>query len=168
MTGPRVVFVGPMGAGKTRLGKRVAASLGVPFVDTDRVIVTQHGPIAEIFDTHGEERFRALEREAVSEALQTAGVISLGGGAVLDAGTRADLAPLPVVWLTITPEAVAARLVGSGRPLVRDGGLEAWQRIAESRRPLYAEVADVEFDTSRRPIDHIARDIVAWLETEDR
>lgn len=164
MTGPRVVFIGPMGAGKTRIGKRVARLLDVPFTDTDKVIVARHGEIAAIFDEHGEAHFRALERAAVHEALAGEGVVSLGGGAVLDPGTGAELAELPVVYLSATAEAVAPRLVDGRRPLVR-GGIEDWQRIYDARRALYEELASVEFDTSRLPKDRLAQDIVTWLES---
>jgi len=124
MTGPVAVFIGPMGAGKTRIGKRVAKALGVPFTDTDKVIVAQHGPIADIFDAHGEPHFRALERAAVAEALRGEGVVSLGGGAVLAPETQELLAGLPVILLHVEADAVAARLADGKRPLVR-GGLAA-------------------------------------------
>ncbi|MBN9141993.1 MAG: shikimate kinase [Micrococcales bacterium] len=163
MTGPLAVFIGPMGAGKTRVGKRVARALGVPFVDTDKVIVAEHGPIADIFDAHGEPHFRALERDVVREALGGAGIVSLGGGAVLDESTREALADLPVVYLRITADAVAARLGDGRRPLVRDGVGE-WQRIYDARRSVYEGLANVSFDTSRLPIDKIAEDVVTWIE----
>lgn len=163
MTTPRAVFIGPMGSGKTRIGKRVARALEVDFTDTDKMIVASHGPIAEIFDTHGEPHFRALERAAVHDALQRGGVVSLGGGAVLDDDTRAELAALPVVYLTITSDAVAARLGDGKRPLVR-GGIEDWVRIFEARRPIYESLAQTTLDTSRLPAERIAADIVTWLE----
>lgn len=163
MTGPRAVFIGPMGAGKTRIGKRVARLLDAPFTDTDKVIVARHGEIAAIFDAHGEAHFRALERAVVHEALTGEGVVSLGGGAVLDADTRAELAGLPVVYLSATAEAVAPRLADGRRPLVR-GGIEDWQRIYDARRATYEALASVEFDTSRLPRDRIAADIAAWAE----
>lgn len=164
MSGPLVVFVGPMGSGKTRLGKRVARALDAPFTDTDKVIVAEHGPIATIFDEHGESRFRALERAAVHEALTREGVVSLGGGAILDADTRAELAALPVVSLGISADAVAERLGDGKRPLVR-GGIADWQRIYDARRELYAEVAGLTLDTSHRPFEALVGEVLAWLET---
>lgn len=161
---PPGVFVGPMATGKTKIGRRVARILNAGFTDTDKVIVREHGPISEIFAAHGERRFRELEREAVAAALRTGDVVSLGGGAVLDARTRADLAPLPVVLLTVSPEVVAGRLAAQAgkRPLVA-GGVEDWIRIAAERRPLYDEVASVAFDTSSGDFDTIAREVAAWL-----
>ena len=163
MTGPLAVFIGPMGAGKTRIGKRVARTLDVPFTDTDRVIVAAHGPIADIFDQHGEPHFRALERDAVHAALTGDGIVSLGGGAVLDPGTRQELSALPVVYLSVTADAVAARLGGDKRPLVR-GGIDDWQRIYDARRDIYDELATLELDTSRLPYERLAQEVVTWLE----
>jgi shikimate kinase len=163
MTAPLAVFIGPMGAGKTRVGKRVARALELPFTDTDKVIVAAHGPIAEIFDAHGEPHFRALERDVVHEALHGTGIVSLGGGAVLDESTQRVLADLPVVYLQVSADAVAPRLGDGKRPLVR-GGVGDWQRIYDARRPTYERLAAVTFDTSRLPYDRIAQDVVTWIE----
>ncbi|BDZ56311.1 shikimate kinase [Agromyces marinus] len=157
-----IVLVGPMGAGKSRVGARLAASLGVPFIDTDQRIARRHGPIDEIFEREGEAYFRVAEREVVAEALREEAVISLGGGAILDAATRADLGRLAVVRLDVTPEAVAPRLVGGSRPLLAAGGLERWTRIRDERRPLYDEVADLTIDTSRRSVARIVAQITEW------
>lgn len=166
---PRLVLIGPMGAGKSRVGKRVARLLGARFVDTDRLVVAAHGPIAEIFDRHGEPHFRTLEREAVADALASDGVVALGGGAVLDPATRERLAGLPVVLLTVSAEAVEARLAGGKRPLVRDGGLAAWERILEERRPVYEALAVLRLDTSHRADDQLAAELADWVrERESR
>ncbi|MGM1016336.1 MAG: shikimate kinase [Actinomycetota bacterium] len=163
-----LVLVGPMGAGKTSVGKRIARELAVPFVDTDKRIVSAHGPIPDIFERHGEPHFRDLERTAVADALLDAdtdgGVISLGGGAVTDARTRERLRAYAVVFLTVSREAVAERIRGDNRPLLRgeDDPVERWARIFEERRSWYDEVSDVVFDTSRRPMHRIAEEIVAW------
>ncbi|ALX66983.1 shikimate kinase [Microbacterium sp. XT11] len=158
-----LVLVGPMAAGKTSVGRRVARALGVPFIDTDKRVSAAHGPIPEIFAQSGEAHFRDLERAAVAEALSEGGVVSLGGGAVTDSGTRALLARHPVVLLTVSKEAVAHRLAGGGRPLLEgDDPVERWARIYDERRRWYLEVADVTFDTSRRPMQRIADDIAAW------
>ena len=164
MSGPVMVLVGPMGAGKTRVGKRVARLLGSTFADTDKMIVAEHGPIADLFATQGEPRFRELEREAVHRALSGDGIVSLGGGAVLDADTRAELAALPVVLLTVSARAVEGRLGGGKRPLIRDG-VSDWQRIYDDRKHLYEEVADLVVDTSHRPYDTIAEEVAAWART---
>lgn len=163
MTGPLAVFIGPMGAGKTRIGRRVSRALGVPFTDTDKVIVAEHGAIADLFDTHGEAHFRALERAAVHRALAGDGIVSLGGGAVLDAETRAELSAHPVVYLSVTADAVEARLENGKRPLVR-GGIDDWQRIYDARRPIYEELAVLTLSTAGRADVDIAQDVLSWLE----
>lgn len=77
--------------------------------------------------------------------------------------TRAAMAGAHVVLLTVTAEAVAARIVGSDRPLIAAGGITAWQRILDERADTYAELAHAVFDTSRRPMSRVAEDIVAWV-----
>jgi shikimate kinase len=154
-----IVLVGPMGAGKSRVGQRLANDAGAPFVDTDVRIAERYGPIDEIFDREGEEYFRIVEREVVAEALREEAVVSLGGGAVLHADTRDDLASLPVVWLQVSREAVTPRLTGGNRPLIAAGGIDAWAAILEARRPLYEAVADLAIDTSRRSVARIVDDI---------
>lgn len=161
-----VVLIGPMGAGKTSVGRRVAKRLGRAFVDTDKEIVKEHGPIPALFESLGEPGFRELERDAVTAALAGTVVVSLGGGAVLDEGTRARLRDERVVLLTVTPEAVESRIRGSDRPLLHHGGIAAWKRIAAERAPIYASLADLTLDTSNRPLSHVVDDIVAWVETE--
>lgn len=160
-----IVLIGPPAAGKSRVGKRLAKRLGLPFVDTDAVVVAEHGPIARIFATHGEPYFRALERTAVAEAVSQPGIVSLGGGAVLDPDTQADLAATRVVLLTVRPEAIASRLGNGKRPLVTD--LESWTRLVEARAPLYTSLADFTADTSTRPIDSIVEEIARWVEEGD-
>ncbi|SDS65960.1 shikimate kinase [Microterricola viridarii] len=161
-----LVFIGPMAAGKSKIGRLVARGLDVPFRDTDKLVSAVHGPIPEIFAAHGEAEFRRLERVAVRDALAEDAVVALGGGAVLDAATQAELAGHTVVLLTVSREAVGRRLSG-GRPLLdsdgdADAAVERWAAIAAARTPIYESLATVTFDTSARPISHIADDIVTW------
>jgi shikimate kinase len=158
-----LVFIGPMASGKSKIGRRVARTLRVPFIDTDTDIVAAHGSITEIFASAGEEHFRTLERAAVAAALQRhRAVVSLGGGAVLDPATRADLRHVTVISLSTTAEAVRNRTKNAKRPLLA-AGPDAWQRIYDERRPLYEALASIHFDTSTRPVDAIAADIVKWV-----
>ncbi|MDQ1136646.1 shikimate kinase [Microbacterium sp. SORGH_AS 1204] len=161
--GPAVVLIGPMGAGKTSVGRRVARALGTPFTDTDKLVVRDHGPIPALFVAHGEPHFRALERDAVAEALARGGVVALGGGAVLDPVTRERLTAHRVVLLTVAPHVVASRIHGDERPLL--GGedpVARWQRIYDERRSVYERTADITFDTSSGPLVRVVDDIVAW------
>ncbi len=158
---PLVVLIGPPGAGKTRLGKRVARILGAPFIDTDRSIVAEHGAIADIFANQGEPRFRAIERAIVAEALKQPAVVSLGGGAVLNLETQAELVGHAVVLVTVSVDAIALRIAGSKRPLVT--GVTDWSRLVEARRDIYERLATQTWDTSNRPIDSIAMEIADWV-----
>lgn len=161
-----IVFIGPSGAGKSRLGKRVARLLDVPFADTDKLIVAENGPISQIFRDHGEPYFRAIERETVARALEGDGILSLGGGAVLDPATQDDLAAHRVVFLTISPEAVSQRVAGdTERPLLRNG-VQDWIALNEPRWEIYERLADVTFDTSHRANDEMANEVAAWLTTQ--
>lgn len=168
MTGsaPLLVVIGPPGAGKSLLGKQVARLLRVPFVDTDRRIVAQHGPIATIFSERGEEWFRAAERIEVAKALGERAVVSLGGGAVLNPQTQAQLAGIRVALVTVTPEAVDKRLAGSVRPLLKDG-LESWKRIVEERRELYERLATRTVDSSHRTASSLAHELAEWVQREE-
>jgi shikimate kinase len=159
--------MGPMGAGKSSVGRRVARRLGVTFIDTDSRIQSAHGAITEIFATHGERRFREWERETVAGALAENAVVALGGGSILNADTRRDLLGHTVILLTISPESFARRVDTSKRPLLH-GDPDAWARIRDERMPIYEELATVTFDTSDIPLDGVADAIVAWLRKDDR
>ena len=157
-----MVVVGPPAAGKTRVAKRLGRILDVDVVDTDTEVVKRWGPIPDIFATHGEDFFRAQERDAVENALTTSGVVALGGGAVVDASTQADLVAHRVALITITAEAVAPRLENDKRPLL-GGGLDAWKELVTQRHWVYQAVATREFDASHRSIDDVADEVAAWV-----
>jgi shikimate kinase len=150
-----------MGSGKTKLGKRVAAILGKPFVDTDRMIVAGHGSISGIFAEFGEAHFRGLERVAVEDALALDAVVALGGGAILNTDTQADLADRRVALITVSAVAVEPRIAGTKRPLVT-GGIASWVAIMEARREIYERLATRTWDTSSRPLTTIAEEIADW------
>jgi shikimate kinase len=166
VTARTVAVIGPMGAGKSSIGRKLAKRLEVPFADTDQRIVARHGVIADLFAERGEPAFRVLERAVVAEALAEGGVVALGGGAVLDPATRDDLASCTVVLLTVDEDAVATRLESGKRPLLV-AGLDSWRRIAAERADLYAALADVVVDTSRRPMAHLVEELAARLESEE-
>ncbi|HEU4813839.1 MAG TPA: shikimate kinase [Xanthomonadaceae bacterium] len=147
-----LVLVGPMGAGKTSIGKRVADRLGLAFVDSDREVEAHTGArVATIFDCEGEAGFRARERASLATLLAGEGlVVATGGGAVLDPGTRTLLrARAFVVHLHVGIEEQFQRLARDRtRPLIaRDDREDVLRRLAVERAPLYAEVADLRFDT---------------------
>ncbi|MEU3854738.1 shikimate kinase [Streptomyces sp. NPDC029554] len=166
MSGPLVVLVGPMGVGKSTVGRLLAERLGVSYRDTDDDIVAAQGrTIAEIFAGEGEDAFRAIEARAVARALAGhGGVLALGGGAVLDAGTRALLAGLPVVFLDVDA-GEAVRRIGRdpGRPLLAGDPRRRWRALAEARRSLYTQVARAVVDTTGRAPAGVVEAVLAAL-----
>ncbi len=145
---PHLIFVGPMGAGKTSIGKRIAERFGLAFVDVDQYIVEQVGAdIPTIFEHVGEAGFRERESAALRLLLEGQGkLVSTGGGAVLDAGNRQLLRQHGfVVFLQVSVQGQLKRLGRcSNRPLLqRPDREEALARMAELRNPLYHEVADL-------------------------
>ncbi|MGW4115402.1 shikimate kinase [Actinosynnema sp. NPDC004786] len=148
---PRYVVLGPPGAGKTTVGTLLAERLGVPFRDTDDDVVAKAGkPISDIFTDDGEPAFRAMEEQAVADALATHdGVLALGGGAVLSAATRGRLAGHPVVFLNVgMAEGVRRTGMSSARPLLAGVNPRAtFKVLLDARLPLYREVATIEVTT---------------------
>jgi shikimate kinase len=153
-----LVLVGPMGVGKTTIGKKLAKALELPFVDTDAIITSEHGKISEIFEVQGETKFRELEEEVVFGQLAHSSVIATGGGAVLSEHTRAALASAFVVYLATDGRHMASRLQNGDRPLLKNG-VNDWRRIYESRRHLYEQVADLTVDTSGKALVAIISEI---------
>ncbi|MEO3766677.1 shikimate kinase [Streptomyces sp. B8F3] len=166
--GPAVVLVGPPGAGKSTVGAVLAARLGTTVRDTDEDVEKAAGkPIPEIFYDDGEPAFRALERAAVRTALaEHPGVLALGGGAVMDAGTRELLAAHRVVFLDVEM-ADAVKRVGldAPRPLLAVNPRQQWRTLMEQRRPHYTEVARATVTTAGRTPDEVAELVLAALES---
>ncbi|MFJ2850764.1 3-dehydroquinate synthase [Streptomyces rubiginosohelvolus] len=167
MSGPLVVLVGPMGVGKSTVGELLAARLGTTYRDTDADVVAEAGkPIAEIFYDEGEEHFRALERRAVAAAVAGhPGVLSLGGGAVLDGATRELLAGLPVVYLSMDVDEAVRRVgLGAARPLLAVNPRRQWRELMDARRHLYEEVARTVVATDENTPEEVAQAIIDALE----
>ena len=156
---PLVVLVGPPGAGKTTVGRLLAQRHRVEFLDTDAVVEQRAGkPVADIFVEDGEAAFRTLERQAVADALATHhGVLALGGGAVLDPGSRALLAGHRVVLLDVGPADAAERVgLNRDRPLLLGNPRARLRELLAQRRPLYAQVATATVDTGGRSPGEVA------------
>ncbi|MFF5921260.1 shikimate kinase [Streptomyces flavochromogenes] len=165
--GPLVVLVGPMGSGKSTVGALLAERLGAPYRDTDADIVAAEGrEISDIFIEDGEEHFRALERDAVAAALAGhEGVLALGGGAILDAGTRALLAGLPVAYLSMDVDEAVRRVgLNTARPLLAVNPRRQWRELMEARRHLYTEVARAVVTTDDRTPEEVAGAVLAALD----
>ena len=163
---PVAVVIGAPGAGKSTVGRRVAEALHVGFVDTDRLVEDRAGmSVADIFVTQGEPAFRAMEEQAVADALEGDGVVALGGGAITSAMTRERLASHIVVWLQVGL-ADAARRVGmnTARPLLLGNVRQTMGALLDQRVPLYEAAATMSVDTSGRPVRDVVAEVVAGLQ----
>ena len=156
MTSPVAILIGPPGAGKSTVGALLAARLEVGFTDTDTEVEEAAGkPVGDIFIEDGEAAFRALEREAVARAVASHdGVLSLGGGAVLDPGTQLLLTERLVVYLA-TGFAAAAKRVGmdTSRPLLIGNPRARLRALLEQRLPIYEKLARITVTTDGRAPD---------------
>lgn len=160
MTTPVVVLVGAPGAGKSSVGAVLADLLKVPLRDVDSDIEAAEGrSISDIFTSDGEDHFRSLERTAVASALaEHAGVLALGGGAVLDPDTRDLLRGHQVVFLAVSmPQGVQRTGMAANRPLLVGVNPRAtFKSLLDARLPLYREVAVLEVDTDTRNVVEVA------------
>jgi shikimate kinase len=159
---PRVVLVGPMGAGKTTVAEILGAEWGLGVRDTDADIVASTGrEISDIFVESGEDVFRDLEAAAVATALaEHDGVLALGGGAVLRTETRELLADVPVVFLRVgLSDAVKRVGLGTGRPLLLGNVRARIKALLDERTPVYESVARHVVETDDRTPDEVAAEI---------
>jgi len=154
---PNLIFIGPMGAGKTSIGRRVAERLGLHFVDADQWVESHTGvAVRTIFEVEGEAGFRRRERHALEELCRGEHqLIATGGGAVLDPANRELLAARGfVVWLRTPVERQLERLSRDrNRPLL--AAPDRRQRLtamAAERDPLYAETCDLVFESDQRKV----------------
>jgi shikimate kinase len=163
--GSVLVLIGFMGAGKTTVGRLLAAKLGVPFADSDLIIEDRAGKaVRQIFADHGEPAFRQLEHEVIADQLGGPGrVLALGGGAAAHPGTRGLLAAVPVVYLRVSYAEALKRVGGDrGRPMLARPDVEL---LYAERDPVYAETARCTIDTDGRSPEEIALDILARLDS---
>jgi shikimate kinase len=162
-----VVLIGLMGSGKTSVGKELARHLGLPWMDLDRELERRHKrSVALQFELDGEPLFRRRERALLARLVAAGpGVISAGGGVVLDPANRALLRRCVTVYLQASASALAGRLKGPQalrRPLLRGGKVEsALRRLARRRGPLYRSCAACTVRASQGSAVEVARR-VAW------
>ncbi|MES9855642.1 MAG: shikimate kinase AroK [Sedimenticola sp.] len=164
-----IFLVGPMGAGKTTIGRQVAVLLGLEFSDSDHEIQERTGvDIPTIFDFEGEEGFRKREKAIIDDLTHQDGyVLATGGGAVLDPANRRNLSSRGfVVYLYCSPEQQYERtLRDRNRPLLQtDDPLKRLQNLLEERDPLYRQTADIVVTTEKRGAATVAKEIVSQFE----
>lgn len=167
---PRVVLVGLPGSGKTTVGKRLANVLHTSAVDTDQLLEQAHSaPCGDVFNQLGEQDFRKEEAKAVAEALQTDGIVSIGGGAVLTESTRILLANQRVVYLYVTAEEGVRRTQGNDdRPLLNvDDPATRYEQLLEERAQFYEEVANLLVHSDGKEPQRVVTDILQFLEEDE-
>jgi shikimate kinase len=162
--GRNVYLIGPMGSGKTAVGRRLATLLGKQFFDSDAEIEKRTGvDIRFIFEKEGETRFREREREVIADLTALDGVVvATGGGAILDPKNRERLAETgTVVYLETTLDTLVRRTKTSKtRPLLmNDDPRNVLERMMVTRRPLYENTADLRIETTGRQVRAVAADI---------
>jgi len=167
---PNLVLVGPMGAGKTTIGKRLAQQLGLTFVDADHRLEELTGaPVPLIFECEGEAGFRARESALIAELCAGSGqLIATGGGAVLSTENRNCLREHGyVVYLQVSVAQQLQRLARDrSRPLLASGDKEEkLAALAKIRQPLYLELADLVFDSDGLSLPHAAERLHDLIES---
>lgn len=167
--GRAIVLVGMMGSGKSSVGRRLAARLGLPFVDADTEIETAAGmTIPEIFAQRGETEFRDGERRVIGRILATRSplVLATGGGAFMNAETRERIADLGIsIWLKAEPEVLMRRVrKRSNRPLLQTADPEGTlRRMLGEREPVYA-LSDLTLVSRDEPHDVVVSAAITALE----
>jgi len=168
VTPKNIFLVGPMGAGKTTVGKQLAKALRYDFIDSDHEIERRTGAgIPLIFDIEGEEGFRRWEKVVIDDLTQRRSlVLATGGGAVLDEGNRSLLRQRGVVvYLRATADQLYQRTAKDrNRPLLQTKNPRAKiQELIAARDPLYRDVADITVDTGPGSVRNVVNQITAHL-----
>ena len=162
---PRVVLIGPPGAGKTSIGRSLAKTMNVEFADTDALIEVDQGKnVSQIFVDDGEPYFRKVEERICCAALRDSnGVLSLGGGSVLTPSVADSIreSGSEVIFLDVSL-AVAAPRIGFNRdrPLLLNNPRQQWQRLMDARRPVYESLATTKIEVENRSVNQIVKEIL--------
>jgi shikimate kinase len=165
---PRAIFIGPMGSGKSTIGKAVAHALDLPFRDTDSIIEElEQLPVSQIFIDKGEDYFRAIEKKVLrDELLSDDSILALGGGAPIsvDAQSALKVSSAPVIYLDISLASVAPRIgFNRDRPLLLHNPRGQWQTLMEVRRPIYESIANIIIDVNGKTQKKIVEEALGAL-----
>lgn len=167
------ILIGPPGSGKSSVGKSLAQRMGVEFSDTDTIIEKKwNKSISDIFVESGEPYFREIERAVVLDRLEKGvGVLSLGGGSVLDQQAQSALRnnPTPIVFLDVSLASASPRVgFNRDRPLLVGNPRAKWQELMNARRPIYEELATFTVSTDDLTPSQVSSKIVVLLAKEDQ
>jgi len=165
---PKVILIGPPGAGKSSVGKALGKRLATGFADTDLLIETETGlRVSEIFLDKGESFFRELEQKIVlREIIECNGVLALGGGSVMNADVAEALrvSSSPICFLDVSLSNAAPRIgFNRDRPLLVGNPRAKWQELMNVRRPVYESLASFTVSTDSSTPTQIAQEIVEIL-----
>ena len=165
---PRVILIGPMGSGKTTIGRLMAARLSAEFHDTDSIIESQQGKsVAQIFLDEGEEEFRRIEKSVLrDELLRDVAILALGGGAPISRDAQSALRAVAshIIFLDVSLATVAPRIgFNRDRPLLLENPRGTWQKLMEERRPIYQVLADVTIDVDGKSEEEVLELAMASL-----
>lgn len=166
-----IFLIGPMGAGKSSVGKYLAQQLGMEFYDTDEEIEKKTGvDIGWIFDIEGENGFRKRETEVLTELSKMSNIVlATGGGSVLEPVNQEILKSRgTVIYLQVSLQFQSTRTLNeSRRPLLRVKNRdEVLVRFQEERTPIYESLADFSVETDKRSIRSVSDDIIKWLDSK--
>lgn len=164
----RAILIGPPGSGKSSVGKALSRELATSFLDSDSLIVECEGrSIPEIFAAVGEPGFRVIEREVVLKALNSSvGVLSLGGGAILDETVQGALleSHAEIIFLRVGVSQVLMRIgVRGERPLLANDPRKQWVELFAIREPIYRKLATIEIETDSKKPYEVARELKALM-----
>ncbi len=164
----KAILIGPPGSGKSSIGKALSREMSTSFEDTDTLIVEEQGrTIPEIFAVEGESGFRAIEKSVVLKALASnTGVISLGGGSILDPDVQAALgeSPAKIIYLQVGLSNALTRIGSKGeRPLLATDPKKQWLKIIQEREPIYKRLAEFEAHTDNKKPHEVARELMILM-----
>jgi shikimate kinase len=162
--GPKLILIGPPGAGKSSIGRQLSKVLEVPFRDTDVLVEEKAGKkISDIFVDDGESAFRKIEREVVLKEISTGnGVLALGGGSVLDEEVAEKLESLKsnVIYLEVSISNAAPRVgFNKDRPLLAVNPRQQWLNLMEKRKPIYERLCGVKVSTDNKKPNEVVAEI---------